>query len=185
MHTKSVFVPTLLKLTSSDTIFLLRNSLIPFVTSSPVNSSISPALQCKLSLLSCAVSIASNSSLHNSAMNCEITEFGIFRRQETNYFSMPSGTLMGCCKNLHFVMSQSSSEVKSAKSKTVFTRLIRPGFIFKKSFICSLYPANIIMGFSMFGIRLLFMLTISVSTASFPKSCCMPRPQTRHPPLLS
>ena len=82
---------------------------------------------------------------------------------------MPSSTLIDCCKILHFVMSQSSSGVKSAKFKTVFSRLVRPGFIFKKSFICSLYPANIIMGFLMFGFTLLFMLAISVSTASFLK----------------
>ena len=83
---------------------------------------------------------------------------------------MPSGTLMNCCKILHLVMSQSSSGVTFSKFKTVFTRLVRPGFIFKKSFICSLYLANIIMGFLMFGFSLLFMLAISVSTASFPKS---------------
>ena len=110
MHTKSVFVPTLLTLSSSDATFYLRNSLIPFVTCSP-------AVQCRLSLLSCSVSIASNSSLHNSALNCAITEFGIFRKQEINSFSMPSSTLIDCCKILHFVMSQSSSGVKSANSK--------------------------------------------------------------------
>ena len=147
MHTKLVFVPTLLTLTSSDTTFLLRNSLIPFVTSSPANFSSSPAVQCKLSLLYCSVSIASNSSLQNSGLNCAIIEFGTFRKQETNSFSMPSGTLMDCCKTLHFVVSQSSSGVKSAKFKTVFTPLVRPGFIFKKSFICTLHPVNIIMGF--------------------------------------
>ena len=130
MYTKSVFVPTLLTLTSYDTTFLLRNSLITFVTSSPVNFSSSAAVQCKLSFLSYSVSIASNSSMHNSALNCAITEFRIFRKQEINYFSMPSGTLMECCKLLHFVMSQSSSGVKSAKFRTVFTRLVRPEFIF-------------------------------------------------------
>ena len=72
--------------------------LIPFVTSSPVNFSSSPTVQCKLSLLSCFVSIASNSSLHNSALHCAITEFKIFRKQETNSFSMPSGTLIDCLK---------------------------------------------------------------------------------------
>ena len=124
MHTKSVFVPTLLTLSSSDATFYLRNSLIPFVTCSP-------AVQCRLSLLSCSVSIASNSSLHNSALNCAITEFGIFRKQEINSFSMPSGTLMDCFKILHFMMSQNVSEVKSAKFNTVFTRLFRPGLSLK------------------------------------------------------
>ena len=130
MHTKSVFVPTLLTLTSSGTTFLLNNSMIPFVTSSPLNFSSSPVVQFKLSLLSCSVSIVSNSSLYNSALICAITEFGIFQKQEINSFSMPSGTLMDCCKILDFVISQSSSEVKSAKFKTVFTRLVRPRFIF-------------------------------------------------------
>ena len=106
VHTKSVFVATLLALTSSDTTFLLRNSLIPFITSSPVNFSSLLAVKFKLSLLSCSVSIASNSSLHNSALNCAITGFGIFRKQEINSFSMPSDTLMDCCKILHFLMSQ-------------------------------------------------------------------------------
>ena len=127
-------------------------------------------VQCKLSLLSCSVSIASNSSLHNSALNRAITEFGIFRKQEINSFSMPSGNLMDCCKILHFVMSRSFSGVKLAKFKTVFTRLVRHRLIFKKAFICSLYPANIIIRFLIFGFTLLLMLAIGVSTASFPKS---------------
>ena len=80
------------------TTFLLRNPLILFVTSSPVNFSSSPTVQCKLSLLSCFVSIASNSSLHNSALHCAITELKIFRKQEINSFSVPSGTLMDCLK---------------------------------------------------------------------------------------
>ena len=46
---------------------------------------------------------------------------------------MPSGTLMEYCKILDFVMSQNSLKVKLAKCKTVFTRLVRPRFIFKKS----------------------------------------------------
>ena len=142
----------------------------PLFLSSPVNFSSSPAVPFKLSLFSCSVSFASNSSLYNSALNYAITEFRIFRKQEINSFSMPSGTLMDCCKILHFVMLQRSSGVKSAKFKTVFTRPVRPGFTFKKSFICSLYPANIIMGFLMFGFKLLFLWAISVSTASFPKS---------------
>ena len=84
---------------------------------------------------------------------------------------MPNGTLMECCKILHFLMSQSSSGVKSAKFETVFARLVRPGFIFKKSFICSLYPANIMMGFLMFGFTLLFLRCyLSVSSAFFSKS---------------
>ena len=84
---------------------------------------------------------------------------------------MPSSTQMNCCKILHFLVSQSSSGVKLAKFKTVFTRLVRPGFFFKKSFICSLYPVNItMMALLMFEFTLLFMLAISVSTASFPKS---------------
>ena len=120
-------MPTLLTLTSSHITFFLRKYLISFVTSSPVNISSSPAVQCKLSLLSCSASIASNSSLHNSALNCAITEFGISRKQEINSFSMRSGTLIDCCKILHFVMSQSSSGVKSAKFKTIFTRLVRHG----------------------------------------------------------
>ena len=128
MHTKSVFVPTLLTLTSSDTTFLLRNSLIPFVTSSPVIFSSSPAVQFKLSLLSCSVSIASSGSLHNFALNCAITEFQIFRKQEINSFTMPSGTLMECYKILHFVMSQSSSGAKWAKFKIIYTSLVRPWF---------------------------------------------------------
>ena len=54
-------------------------------------------VQSKLSLLSCSVGIAPNSSLHSSALNCAITEIEIFRKQEINYFSMTSGTLIEFC----------------------------------------------------------------------------------------
>ena len=54
-------------------------------------------VQSKLSLLSCSVGIAPNSLLHSSALNCAITEIEIFRKQEINYFSMTSGTLIEFC----------------------------------------------------------------------------------------
>ena len=67
--------------------FSFKDSLIPFVLSFPVNFSSLPAVQFKLSFFSCFFSIASNSSLYNSALNCAITEFGIFWKQEINSFS--------------------------------------------------------------------------------------------------
>ena len=56
----------------------------------------------------------------NSALNCAITEFGIFQKQEINSFSMPSATLMDCCKILHFVVSQSSCGEKIVKIQNCF-----------------------------------------------------------------
>ena len=51
------------------------------------------------------------------------------------------------------------------KSRQVWIHL----YLFINSFICSLWPVNIITLFLMFRFALLFMLTISVSTVSLPK----------------
>ena len=130
MRTKSVFVPTLSTLSSSAATFLLRNYLIPFETSSSVKFSSSPAVQSKLSLFSCPVSIILNSSLHSTIELCNYRNrnFPKTRNKFSFYAKWHSDRLL--CEALHFVILA----IKSAKLAAVFTSLVKSGFIF----ICSL-----------------------------------------------